>query len=75
MALKKMPAHRALQLPGITEASLHDVSIQNFAIYVADAGHGTVDVLRAVGSRSRQDLVPDGQVLKLTVGPRVDDRI
>lgn len=73
VALKKMPSHRALQLPGIKEPSLLDASIQNFGIYVADAGRGTVDVLRVGGSRFRQDLVLDGQVLKLTVGLRVDD--
>lgn len=72
VALKKMPSHRALQLPGLKEASLLDVSIQNFGVYVADAARGTVDVLRVVGSRSRQDLVLDGQVLKLTVGLRVE---
>lgn len=72
VALKKMPSHRALQLPGVKEASLLDVSIQNFAIYVADAGRGTVNALRVAGSRSRQDLVPDRQVLKLTVSLKVD---
>lgn len=73
VALKKMPSHRALQLPGLTEASLLDVSIQNFGVYVADAVRGTVDVLKLIGSRTRQDLVLDGQVLKLTVGLRVED--
>lgn len=75
VALKKMPSHRALQLPGVKEASLLDVSIQNFAIYLADAGRSIVDVLKVVESRSRQDLVADGQVLKLTVGLRADDQM
>lgn len=75
VALKKMPSHRALQLPGLKEPSLLDVLIQSFAIYVADAGRGTVDVLTVVGSRSRQDLVPEGQVLKLKVCLKVDDQI
>lgn len=66
-----MPTHRALQLPGLTEALLLDVSIKKFGVYVADAARGSVDVLRVVSSRSRQDLVLEGQVLKLKVGLRV----
>lgn len=63
-----MPPNRALALPGVTEASGLDVSIQGLSLYVADAGQGTVDVLKLSGSRSRQGLTPAGQILKLTVG-------
>ncbi len=54
VALKKMPNSRVLALPGVTEASGLDVSIQGLSLYVADAKQGTVDVLKLSSSRSRQ---------------------
>ncbi|XP_034457666.1 prolow-density lipoprotein receptor-related protein 1-like isoform X7 [Hippoglossus hippoglossus] len=69
VALKKMPTSRVLPLPGVTEASGLDVSIHEFSLYVADAGQGTVDVLKLSGSRSRQGLTPAGQILKLKEDP------
>lgn len=63
-----MPTHRALALPGVTEASGLDVSIQGLSVYVADAGQGTVDVLNLSSSNLRQGLTPSGQILKLKVG-------
>lgn len=63
-----MPTNRVLALPGVTEASGLDVSIQGLSLYVADAGQGTVDVLKLGSSRSRQGLTHTGQILKLTVG-------
>lgn len=68
VALKKMPTHRFLALPGVTGASGLDMSIQGLSVYVADAEQGTVDVLQLGGSRSRQGLTPSGQILKLMVG-------
>ena len=68
IALKKMPISRDLALPGVTEASGLDVSIQELSMYVADAEQGSVDVLKLSGPRSRQGLTPTGQVLKLRVG-------
>lgn len=68
VALKKMPTSRVLSLPGVTEASALDVSIQELSLYVADAGQGSVDVLQLNGSRSRQELTPSRQILKLRVG-------
>lgn len=68
IALKKMPFSRDLALPGVTEASSLDVSIQELSMYVADAGQGSVDVLKLGGPRSRQGLTPIGQILKLRVG-------
>ncbi|XP_029301025.1 LOW QUALITY PROTEIN: low-density lipoprotein receptor-related protein 2-like [Cottoperca gobio] len=65
VALKKMPNGRALALPGVTEASGLDVSIQELSVYVADAGQGSVNVLKLSNSRSRQGLMPSGQILKL----------
>ncbi|XP_044029701.1 low-density lipoprotein receptor-related protein 2-like isoform X2 [Siniperca chuatsi] len=65
VALKKMPNSRVLALPGVTEASGLDVSIQELSLYVADAGQGSVDVLKLSSSRSRQGLTPSGQILKL----------
>ncbi|XP_038589288.1 low-density lipoprotein receptor-related protein 2 isoform X4 [Micropterus salmoides] len=65
VALKKMPTSRVLSLPGVTEASALDVSIQELSLYVADAGQGSVDVLQLNGSRSRQELTPSRQILKL----------
>ncbi|XP_030290564.1 low-density lipoprotein receptor-related protein 2 isoform X2 [Sparus aurata] len=65
IALKKMPVSRDLALPGVTEASSLDVSIQELSMYVADAGQGSVDVLKLGGPRSRQGLTPIGQILKL----------
>ncbi|XP_031154061.1 low-density lipoprotein receptor-related protein 2-like isoform X3 [Sander lucioperca] len=65
VALKKMPDSRALALPGVTEASGLDVSIQGLSLYVADAGQGSVDVLELSSSRLRQGLIPSGQILKL----------
>ncbi|KAM8744391.1 uncharacterized protein AB9X84_018373 isoform 3-T3 [Acanthopagrus schlegelii] len=65
IALKKMPISRDLALPGVTEASGLDVSIQELSMYVADAEQGSVDVLKLSGPRSRQGLTPTGQVLKL----------
>lgn len=75
IALKKMPSHRPLQLPGLTEASLLDASVHDLAVYVADAARGTVDVLKVGDDRPRQGLAPVRQVLKLTVGLTVDDPI
>lgn len=68
IALKKMPNSRVLALPGVTEASGLDVSIPGLSLYVADAGQGSVDVLKLSSSRSRQGLTPSGQILKLRVG-------
>lgn len=68
IALKKMPNGRVLTLPGVTEASALDVSIQELSVFVADAGQGSVDVLKLSGSTSRQGLIPTGQILKLEVG-------
>ncbi len=68
VALKKMPNGRVLALPGVTEASGLDVSIQELSLYVADAGQGSVDVLHLGASRSRQGLIPSGQILQLRVG-------
>uniref|UniRef100_A0A3Q3L603 EGF-like domain-containing protein n=1 Tax=Mastacembelus armatus TaxID=205130 RepID=A0A3Q3L603_9TELE len=42
--LKKMPNSRDLALPGVTEATALDVSIQKLSIYVADAKRGSVEV-------------------------------
>ncbi|XP_034752534.1 low-density lipoprotein receptor-related protein 2-like isoform X1 [Etheostoma cragini] len=63
--LKKMPGSRALALPGVTEASRLDVSIKGLSLYVADAGQGSVDVLKLSSSRLRQALTPSGQILNL----------
>lgn len=68
VALKKMPNGRVLALPGVTEASGLDVSIQKLSLYVADAGQGSVDVLQLGSTRSRQGLTPSGQILQLKVG-------
>uniref|UniRef100_A0A4W6BST5 Si:dkey-88l16.3 n=1 Tax=Lates calcarifer TaxID=8187 RepID=A0A4W6BST5_LATCA len=65
VTLKKMPNGRALALPGVTEASMLDVSIEELSLYVADAGQGSVDVLKLSTSKSRQGLRPAGQILKL----------
>ncbi|XP_028456831.1 low-density lipoprotein receptor-related protein 2 isoform X2 [Perca flavescens] len=65
VSLKKMPGSRALALPGVTEASGLDVSIRGLSLYVADAGQGSVDVLKLSGSKLRQGLTPSGQILKL----------
>ncbi|XP_071323032.1 low-density lipoprotein receptor-related protein 2 isoform X2 [Trachinotus anak] len=65
VALKKMPNGRVLVLPGVTEALGIDVSIRELSLYVADAGQGSVDVLKLGSSRSRQELTPSGQILKL----------
>nr|XP_033952177.1 low-density lipoprotein receptor-related protein 2-like isoform X2 [Pseudochaenichthys georgianus] len=65
IALKKMPNGRVFALPGVTEASALDVSIQELSVFVADAGQGSVDVLKLSGSTSRQGLIPTGQILKL----------
>ncbi|XP_070707105.1 low-density lipoprotein receptor-like [Pempheris klunzingeri] len=65
VALKKMPVSRVLALPGVTEASGLDVSIPELSVYVADAGQGSVDVLKLGTSRSRQGLTPSGQILNL----------
>ncbi|KAM7393106.1 hypothetical protein PAMA_007971 [Pampus argenteus] len=65
VALKKMPNSRVLALPGVTEASVLDVSIPGLSLYVADGGQGSVDVLNLSGPRSRQGLTPAGQILKL----------
>ncbi|XP_068561732.1 low-density lipoprotein receptor-like [Cebidichthys violaceus] len=65
VALKKMPRGRALALPGVTEASGLDLSIQDLSLYVADAGQRSVDVLKLSDSMSRQGLTPAGQILKL----------
>lgn len=73
VALKKMPNGRALALPGVTEASGLDASIQELSLYVADAGQGSVDVLKMSGPRSRQGLMPSGRILKLKVGMNGND--
>ncbi|XP_034564755.1 low-density lipoprotein receptor-related protein 2-like isoform X2 [Notolabrus celidotus] len=65
VALKKMPNGRDLALSGIHEASALDVSIQELSLYVADAGQGSVDVLKLSSSRSRQELTSSGRILKL----------
>ncbi|XP_042365557.1 low-density lipoprotein receptor-related protein 2-like [Plectropomus leopardus] len=65
VALKKMPNGRVLALPSVTAASGLDVSIQELSVYVADAAQGSVDVLKLGDSRSRQGLMPSGQILKL----------
>uniref|UniRef100_A0A3Q3JL43 EGF-like domain-containing protein n=1 Tax=Monopterus albus TaxID=43700 RepID=A0A3Q3JL43_MONAL len=65
VALKKMPINRALALPGVTEATALDVSIQELYLYVADAGQGSVNVLKLGNPRSRQGLTPVGKILQL----------
>ncbi|XP_031711305.1 low-density lipoprotein receptor-related protein 2-like [Anarrhichthys ocellatus] len=65
VALKKMPNGRALALPGVTEASGLDLSMQDLSLYVADAGQRSVDVLKLSDSRSRQGPTPAGQILQL----------
>ena len=68
VALKKMPTHKFLDVPGLTGASGLDMSIKGLSVYVADAEQGTVDVLQLGAYRSRQGLIPSGQILKLMVG-------
>lgn len=68
VGLKRMPNVGGLALPGVTEASTLDASIQELSMYVADAAQGSVDVLGLSGSRSRQRLTPVGKVLQLKVG-------
>ncbi|XP_059214408.1 low-density lipoprotein receptor-related protein 2 isoform X2 [Centropristis striata] len=63
VALKKMPNGRALALPGIIEALRVDLSIHGPFMYVADAGKGSVDVLKL--DSSRHELTSSGQILKL----------
>lgn len=75
VGLKKMPNSRVLALPGVTEASALDLSLRELSMYVADAAQGSVDVLRLSGSRSRQALMPIGQVLQLKVGLKSVRRI
>ncbi|XP_062414865.1 low-density lipoprotein receptor-related protein 2-like isoform X2 [Pungitius pungitius] len=65
VGLKRMASARTLALPGVTEASGLDVSLQDLSLYVADAGQRSVEVLKMSGSRSRQGLTPAGQILKL----------
>ncbi|XP_075936104.1 low-density lipoprotein receptor-related protein 1B-like [Anarhichas minor] len=65
VALKKMPNGRALALPGVTEASGLDLSMQDLSLYVADAGQRSVDVLKLSDSSSKQGLTPAGQILQL----------
>ncbi|XP_023280470.1 low-density lipoprotein receptor-related protein 5-like, partial [Seriola lalandi dorsalis] len=65
VALKKMPNGRVLILPGVTEALGLDASIRELSLYVADAGQGSVDVLKLSSSRSGGQLTPAGQILKL----------
>uniref|UniRef100_A0A3B4VCW2 Si:dkey-88l16.3 n=1 Tax=Seriola dumerili TaxID=41447 RepID=A0A3B4VCW2_SERDU len=65
VALKKMPNGRVLALPGVTEALGLDASIRELSLYVADAGQGSVDVLKLSSSRSGGQLTPAGQILKL----------
>lgn len=62
-----MPSSGALSLPGVTEASRMDVSIQDLSVYVADAARGTVNVLKLSSSKSRKTLTPVGQALQLKV--------
>lgn len=62
-----MPNGRALALPGVTEAVVFDASIRELSLYVADAGQGSVDVLKLSSARSAQQLTPAGQILKLKV--------
>nr|XP_046231538.1 low-density lipoprotein receptor-related protein 2-like isoform X2 [Scatophagus argus] len=68
VALKKMPPSRVLTLPGVTEAAGLDVSIKELSLYVADSQKGSVDVLKLNSSKSRQELKPSGQILKLRDG-------
>ncbi|XP_008323120.1 low-density lipoprotein receptor-related protein 2-like isoform X2 [Cynoglossus semilaevis] len=65
VALKKMPLNRELYLPGVTEASVLDLSLHELSVYVADAKQGTVDLLKLGNPRSRDGLTPAGQILKL----------
>lgn len=67
VALKKMPLNRELYLPGVTEASVLDLSLHELSVYVADAKQGTVDLLKLGNPRSRDGLTPAGQILKLKV--------
>lgn len=57
-----------LTFPSVTEPSGLDMTIQGLSLYVADAGQGTVDMLKVGGSGSRQGLTHAGQILKLMVG-------
>uniref|UniRef100_A0A667WW69 Low-density lipoprotein receptor-related protein 2-like n=1 Tax=Myripristis murdjan TaxID=586833 RepID=A0A667WW69_9TELE len=65
VALNKLPTNRVLALPGITEASALDAAIQGLSLYVADAGQGTVDLLKLSSTRSRQRLTHAENILKL----------
>lgn len=66
VGLKKMPNGRVLALPGVNEASAIDASLPGLVLYVADAAKATVDVLKLSDSRSRQGLIPDVHILKLS---------
>lgn len=57
-----------LTIPSVTEPSGLDMTIQGLSLYVADAGQGTVDLLKVGGSRARQGLTRAGQIIKLMVG-------
>ncbi|KAM3599170.1 uncharacterized protein V6R79_001076 [Siganus canaliculatus] len=65
IALKKMPTSRALTLPGVSDATGLDLSIQDFSLYIADAGQRSVDVLRLSSSTETQGLTTSGKLLKL----------
>lgn len=60
-----------LSLPGVSEAAVLDVSIRELSLFVADAGRGSLDVLKLSGPRSKQSLTPAGRILKLEVGSRL----
>ncbi|XP_072311347.1 uncharacterized protein [Eucyclogobius newberryi] len=66
VGLKQIPNGQVLALPAVNEASAMDACIPGLTLYVADAVLGTVDKLKLSDSRSKQPLLADGQILKLS---------
>nr|XP_055065094.1 low-density lipoprotein receptor-related protein 2 isoform X1 [Misgurnus anguillicaudatus] len=59
--LKEWPAHRALALPSVNEASNFDMLLTDLTVFLADAGQGSVAQLKLASS----GITPAGHILQL----------
>ena len=70
VSLKKLPAiHRVVSIPAVSRASALDADIHERSVYLADGGHGSLELLKLSASKTKQALTPAGNILTLKVDP------
>ncbi|XP_056434326.1 low-density lipoprotein receptor-related protein 2 isoform X4 [Gadus chalcogrammus] len=66
VSLQKLPAvHRVVSIPAVSRASALDADIHERSVYLADGGHGSLELLKLSASKTKQALTPAGNILTL----------